>query len=120
MRPYTRPVGPQFVSLSELRQFTLAEGATAQALFGEQAMLNLVELAPHARVPRHSHSHEQLGVVLRGELTLETADGEHVLRPMDAYTLPGDIEHEAVAGPGGALVLDVFHPIREDYRSAAT
>jgi hypothetical protein len=39
---------------------------------------------------------------------------------MDAYTLPGDIEHEAVAGPEGALVLDVFQPIREDYRSAAT
>jgi quercetin dioxygenase-like cupin family protein len=111
---------PQFVSMSELRQFTLADGAIAQALFGEQAMLNLVELAPHARVPRHSHPHEQLGVVLRGELTLETSDGEHVLRPMDAYTLPGDIEHEAVAGPEGALVLDVFQPIREDYRSAAT
>ena len=111
---------PQFVSMSELRQFTLADGATAQALFGEQAMLNLVELAPHARVPRHSHPHEQLGVVLRGELTLGTSDGEHVLRPMDAYTLPGDIEHEAVAGPEGALVLDVFQPIREDYRSAAT
>jgi quercetin dioxygenase-like cupin family protein len=113
-------VGSQFVSLSELRRFTLAEGATAQALFGEQAMLNLVELEPNARVPRHSHPHEQLGVVLRGELTLEADDGEHVLGPMDAYTLPGDVEHEALAGPEGALVLDVFQPIREDYRAAAT
>jgi quercetin dioxygenase-like cupin family protein len=113
-------VGSQFVSLSELRRFTLAQGATAQALFGEQAMLNLVELEPNARVPRHSHPHEQLGVVLRGELTLEADDGKHVLGPMDAYTLPGDVEHEALAGPEGALVLDVFQPIREDYRAAAT
>jgi quercetin dioxygenase-like cupin family protein len=112
-------VGPQFVSLSELRRFTLAEGVTAQALFGEGAMLNLVELAPGASVPRHSHPHEQLGLVLRGELTLETVDGEHVLRPMDAYAMPGDVEHGAVAGPDGALVLDMFHPIREDYRSAS-
>jgi quercetin dioxygenase-like cupin family protein len=118
--PYTRLVGSQFVSLSEVRRFTLAEGVTAQALFGEGAMLNLVELAPGARVPRHSHPHEQLGVVLRGELTLETVDGEHVLRPMDAYALPGEIEHGAVAGPEGALVVDVFQPIREDYRSAAS
>ncbi len=112
-------MGSQFVSLPELRRFTLAEGVTAQALFGEGAMLNLVELAPGARVPRHSHPHEQLGVVLRGELTLETVAGEHVLRPMDAYALPGEIEHGAVAGPEGALVLDVFQPIREDYRSAS-
>jgi quercetin dioxygenase-like cupin family protein len=113
-------VRSQFVSLSELRRFTLAEGVTAQAVFGEGAMLNLVELAPGARVPRHRHPHEQLGVVLRGELTLETVDGEHVLHPMDAYALPGEIEHGAVAGPEGALALDVFQPIREEYRSAAT
>jgi quercetin dioxygenase-like cupin family protein len=110
----------RFVSLSELHRFTLAEGVTAQPVFGEGAMLNLVELAPDARVPRHSHPHEQLGVVLRGELTLETVDGEHALRPMDAYALPGEIEHGAVAGPEGALVLDVFRPIREDYRPAVS
>ena len=110
---------PQFVSLSELRQFSLADGVRAQALFGQAAMLNLVDLAPGALVPRHSHPHEQLGVVLRGELKLVAAGGEHVLGPMDAYAMPGGLEHEAQAGPDGALVLDVFHPVREDYRSAA-
>jgi unsaturated pyranuronate lyase len=113
-------VESQFVSLSRLRRFALADGVSAQALFGEEAMLNLVELAPGARVPRHSHPHEQLGVVLRGELTLVAGGHEQVLRPMDAYALPGGVEHRAEAGPEGALVLDVFHPIREDYRSAAT
>jgi quercetin dioxygenase-like cupin family protein len=113
-------VGSQFVSLSELRRFTLAEGISAQALFGEGAMLNLVELTPGALIPPHSHPHEQLGVVLRGELRLQTPDGEHLLRPMDAYALPGDVGHQAEAGPEGALVLDVFQPIREDYRAAAT
>ncbi len=83
-------------------------------------MLNLVELAPAALVPRHSHPHEQLGVVLRGELKLVVADHEYVLRPMDAFALPGEIEHQAQAGSDGALVLDVFQPIREDYRAAAT
>jgi unsaturated pyranuronate lyase len=107
---------PQFVSLSELRRFTLAEGVSAQALFGESAMLNLVELAPDAVVPRHSHPHEQLGVVLRGELNLMVAGREHHLREMGAYTLPGGLEHQARAGPEGALVLDVFQPVREEYR----
>jgi quercetin dioxygenase-like cupin family protein len=110
---------PQFTPLSALHRFSLAEGVSAQALFGEQAMLNPVELAPDALVPRHSHPHEQLGVVLRGELNLVVASREHLLREMDAYALPGDLEHEAQAGPQGALVLDVFQPVREEYREAA-
>jgi quercetin dioxygenase-like cupin family protein len=110
---------PQFTSLSDPRRFTVAEGVNAQALFGERAMLNLVELASDATLPRHSHPHEQLGVVPRGELKLVVAGHEHRLQAMDAYALPGDLEHEAKAGPRGALVLDVFQPVREDYRAAA-
>ena len=34
-------------------------------------MLNLVELEPNAVVTRHSHPHEQLGMILRGSMTLE-------------------------------------------------
>jgi quercetin dioxygenase-like cupin family protein len=79
-------------------------------------MLNLVELAPDALVPLHSHPHEQLGVVLRGGPGLMVAGHEHLLREMDAYTLPGELEHQAQAGPEGALVLDVFQHVREDYR----
>ena len=110
---------PQFTSLTELHRFKLADGVSAQALFGEGAMLNLVELLPNATVPAHSHPHEQLGVVLRGELNLVAAGGAHLLAEMDAYALPGGLEHEAQAGPQGALVLDVFQPVREDYREAA-
>jgi quercetin dioxygenase-like cupin family protein len=110
---------PQVTSFSELRRFKLVEGVSAQALFGERAMLNLVELGPNAVVPTHSHPHEQLGVVLRGELSLVVAGQAHLLTEMDAYTLPGGLEHQAQAGPQGALVLDVFQPVREDYREAA-
>jgi quercetin dioxygenase-like cupin family protein len=110
---------PQVTSLSDLRRFRLADGVSAQGLFGEKAMLNLVALAPGATVPRHSHPHEQLGVVLRGELNLVFAGHDRRLKEMDAYALPGDLEHEAKAGPEGALVLDVFTPVREDYRAAA-
>jgi len=116
---YSSLVEPQFTSLSELRRFALGEGVSAQALFGEGAMLNLVELMPDALIPPHSHPHEQLGVVLRGQLKFVVAGHEHVLAEMDAYALPGDVEHQAQAGSQGALVLDVFQPVREDYRDAA-
>ena len=110
---------PQFVSFSDLGAFRMAAGVTGQALFGEGAMLNLVSLEPGAAVPRHSHPHEQLGLVLRGSMTLMVAGEDHLLREMDGYTLPGGVEHQGTAGPEGALVLDVFRPVREDYRTAA-
>ena len=40
----------------------------------------------------------------------------HELHPFEAYVLPGGIEHSAYCGPEGSLVLDVFTPVREDYR----
>jgi quercetin dioxygenase-like cupin family protein len=112
-------VEPQFVSFRRLRSYELTDGVTAKALFGDGAMLNLVELAPNAVVARHSHPNEQLGLILRGSMTLVVDRSRHLLEEMDGYTLPGGIEHEGIAGPQGALVLDVFRPVREDYREAA-
>jgi hypothetical protein len=48
-----------FISLGDgAGGFELAPGAVARALFGDRGMLNVVELAPGAKVPLHSHPHE--------------------------------------------------------------
>jgi quercetin dioxygenase-like cupin family protein len=99
--------------------FELAPGAIAKAVFGERGMLNVVELEPGAEVPLHSHPHEQLGLILRGTMTMVIDGVAHECGPMDAYALPGDLEHGGTAGPEGATVLDVFVPVREDYRERA-
>jgi quercetin dioxygenase-like cupin family protein len=116
---HTGAIEPQFTSFERLPSFELAAGATAKAVCGEHAMLNLVELVPGAVVARHSHPHEQLGLILRGSMTLNVGDAEHLLVEMDAFSLPGGVEHEGIAGPDGALVLDVFQPVREDYARRA-
>jgi quercetin dioxygenase-like cupin family protein len=107
---------PQFVDFDDVRQFELATGVSARPLFGEGAMLNLIEFEPGSTVPLHSHEHEQLGLVLRGTQVLIVDGVEHAIGPMQGYVLPGGIEHSAYCGPEGATVLDVFRPVREDYR----
>ena len=107
---------PQFVSFDDVSPFVLAEGVTGRPLFGEGAMLNLIDLAPGAVVPLHSHEHEQLGMVLAGTLVLIVGGVEHPLGTMEGFVLPGEVEHGARCGPDGATVLDVFRPVREDYR----
>ena len=106
---------PQFVHFDEVRMFELADGVTARPLFGEGAMLNLIQFEVGATVALHSHEHEQLGVVLRGMQALVVDGVPHELGPMEGYVMPGGVEHSAYCGPDGALVLDVFQPVREDY-----
>ncbi|HEX2505242.1 MAG TPA: cupin domain-containing protein [Gaiellaceae bacterium] len=110
---------PQFVDFESLARFELAPGVDGRPIFGEGAMINLIEFEPGATVPLHSHPHEQLGIVLRGTQILVINHKNHALGPMQGYVLPGGVEHAARCGPEGALVIDVFQPVREDYRERA-
>jgi quercetin dioxygenase-like cupin family protein len=109
-------VEPQFVRIEDIKSFELATGVSGRPLFGEGAMLNMIEFEPGATVAPHSHPHEQLGICLRGVQILIVDGVEHAIGPMEAYVLPGGVEHAARCGPEGATVLDVFQPVREDYR----
>jgi quercetin dioxygenase-like cupin family protein len=109
---------PQFVRFDDVRAFELAAGVTGRPLFGEGAMLNLIDFQPGATVPLHSHEHEQLGIVLQGMQALVVHGVPHELGPLEGYVLPDGVEHAAYCGPEGALVLDVFRPVRDDYRDA--
>jgi quercetin dioxygenase-like cupin family protein len=48
-------VEPQFISFTSSDAFPMAAGVTARPLFGDGAMINLVELEPDAVVALHSH-----------------------------------------------------------------
>jgi quercetin dioxygenase-like cupin family protein len=109
----------RILRLDALGHFALADGVRARALFGDSTMLNLVELDPGAVVPEHSHVHEQMGIVLSGEIVMIFDGEEHPCHAMDAMHIPSGIVHGAYAGPEGAVVLDVFVPIREDFRARA-
>jgi quercetin dioxygenase-like cupin family protein len=65
---------------------------------------------------RHSHPHHQLVYVVKGAIHVEAA-GEP---PFDCYAgdsfvVDGGVEHQASALEESE-VLDVFTPVREDYR----
>lgn len=106
------------VGLRSADPLELVPGVTMRPLFGDGAMLNLLEVQPGAVVPAHDHPHEQLGYVLEGELVLELDGVEHTLGPGDAYQIPGGTTHAAWSN-GPCLVLDIFQPVRGDYRERA-
>ncbi len=102
-------------SIKALPAREIAKGVKIKPLAGDHVMLNYVEFVPGALVPVHSHHHEQLGLIIEGELEMEIGEERQTLRPGDTYVIPGGIRHSGRAGRAGALVLDVFYPLREDY-----
>jgi quercetin dioxygenase-like cupin family protein len=91
------------------------ETVQARVIVGQRASLAVVELAPNAIVPEHHHEHEQLGLCIDGSVTF-TIDGERrELGPGGTWRITSNLPHDAVAGPDGAILVDIFSPVRADW-----
>ena len=104
-----------FAKREECSHHKIFPGVDIHTWAGQQMMLSLVEFAPRAVVERHSHPHEQMGLLLEGELEFFVGAERYVARPGDMWRIPGGVEHRVIAGDQPAKALDVFHPIRDDY-----
>jgi quercetin dioxygenase-like cupin family protein len=106
-------------NLKDLADFPLlaiwGDVVRARRVQGDRITLAVVELAPNAVVPEHRHDNEQLGICLSGSGRF-TLDGEtREIGPGTTWRILGGLPHDLVAGPAGAVVIDVFTPVRDDW-----
>jgi quercetin dioxygenase-like cupin family protein len=95
----------------------LFPGVTITPVCGDHIMMSFVDFAyADALVPMHQHPHEQMGMGLEGEFELIINGDARIIRAGDAYAIPGNTPHSARSINGPARALDIFYPIREDYR----
>lgn len=106
-----------FIDLQNSPELNLAEGIRARVITTACITVAHVELSAGAVLPEHSHFHEQVVNVTRGELELTVAGQKHVLTPGRAMILEPNITHSGLALTD-VQVIDVFHPVREDFRGA--
>ena len=104
-----------FINLQNLESREIVPGYFARFVHSEHTTSAYWDVEEGALLPEHSHPHEQICTVLSGEFEL-TIDGEaRVLRPGMVAVIPGDVKHSGKAITACKL-LDVFYPIREEYR----
>jgi len=73
----------------------LFSGARAWILQGEKHQLIFFEMRPKAKVPEHSHSYPQWGMVVQGKMNL-TIDGKtRLIEKGDDYLIPTGAKHSA-------------------------
>jgi quercetin dioxygenase-like cupin family protein len=106
-----------FIDPSEIERRELVPGITLRIMWGDKVMMSMVEVAPHAVLPAHTHPHEQAGLVLEGNFEFTIGGEKRDLGPGDAYIIPGGVEHSLIGSDGWALALDIFSPPREEYKS---
>ena len=94
----------------------LVPGIFARTFWGEKMLAAVVNLEPEAELPMHSHPHEQLGIVIEGEIEFTIGGKVQVLTPGDVYIIPSEVKHGARTFDHEVKVMDVFSPVREEYK----
>jgi quercetin dioxygenase-like cupin family protein len=104
-----------FVSAREGSRHEIFPGVNLRAVGGEKLMISYVTLEPGSVVELHSHPHEQMGLLLEGELTFTIGGVTRLCQPGDIWRIPGGVPHTCTPGATRAIAIDIFTPVREEY-----
>lgn len=89
-------------------------GVFAKVITGEKMQMALEKL-DYGNTSNHSHSNEQVGYVLKGEVEITIADETQKCGPGIAYYIPSNIPHGyKVLSKDGAELLECFAPPKEE------
>ncbi len=100
----------------EQGRHTIAPGVTIRTAAGEAMSLSLADLAAGSVVAEHAHPHEQVGMIVKGRVVFTIGGEVRTLGPGDFYRIPGGVRHKVVVLGEPAQALDIFAPVREEYR----
>jgi quercetin dioxygenase-like cupin family protein len=101
--------------MSALEEWQAAEPGVRRKItaVGKGIMSMMVEFDAGAEGYVHSHPHEQLSYVIRGELDFTIDGNVRRVREGDSIYIPGNAKHGVKALTAAAL-FDTFTPLRDD------
>jgi len=105
-----------FPVAEECGHHTIFGSVAIRTCAGEHLQLSLVDMPQGGVVEWHSHANEQMGMMVSGRARFQIGDEEKVLGPGDFYFIPGNVRHRVTPTEAPAQALDIFYPIRDEYR----
>jgi quercetin dioxygenase-like cupin family protein len=104
-----------FQKFNEVPVKEIAPGFFSRLIHTENNTINFLEVKQGSALPMHSHPHEQSSFVLEGTFEMTVNGVTRQLGPEDFVLIPGGVPHGGRAITDCKLI-DVFSPVREDYR----
>ena len=101
----------------ELPKEVVRKGVERCGFRGDDVLMVMNWLTPGMEVNPHSHPFEQIAYIVQGCMKFVVGDDVFEVGPGSVIRIPPDVMHcgEPI-GDETVLNLDVFSPIREDYR----
>ncbi len=103
------------IKIEDLPQKEIIKGFHARMVHTANLTLSFVEVKAGGTLPEHHHVHEQVTHLIEGSFELILDGKSELLQPGDVIVIPSNVKHAGRALQDSKL-LDVFNPVREDYR----
>lgn len=104
-----------FIEPDDLEEREPLPGCKGRFLHTDNMTVVYWQMEAGAPLPEHAHPHEQIVNMIAGEYEL-TVDGDtRLLTPGSVVVIPSNVVHSGRARTD-CRIIDVFHPVREDYR----
>ena len=104
-----------FINIENIVAREIVPGFTARFVHSENMTFSYWQVKEGAVLPEHSHPHEQVANLIAGKFEMTVAGETRIIETGMVAVIPPETKHS-----GRALmdcyILDVFYPIREDYR----
>lgn len=104
-----------FVELDNIETREIMPGFHGKLIHTDRMTFAFWRIEAGAVLPEHQHPHEQVAHLTKGKFELTVAGETRTVVPGQLVVIPGDTPHSGKAFTE-CEILDVFQPIREDYR----
>jgi len=105
----------RFQNLSEFTEKEMFPGYRGKFVHGETMTVAFWNIKSGSTVPLHHHVHEQVMHVVEGQFEFTVDGNTQVCGPGAIVVIPSNVPHTGTAITN-CKVIDVFHPVREEYR----
>lgn len=104
-----------FINLDEITEREVVPGFKGKFIHTENVTIVHWSITAESVLSEHNHPHEQITNIINGELELTIEGITRVVKSGELVVVPSNVKHSGKAITD-CYVIDVFHPVREDYR----
>jgi quercetin dioxygenase-like cupin family protein len=105
----------KMTKIADLKEKEVVPGIRGRFFHSDNMTVVYWNIDAGAVMPDHAHPHEQVVNVLEGDFDLIVEGKTYETKPGAVAVVPPNVKHGGKAKTQ-VRILDVFYPVREDYR----